>query len=89
MSSDITALAIIAGPTLKILIDLVRIAGPLRPWVPPTLAVLGGVAIVLCGMVASGDYLSSRSVATAILAGIWAGANAVGITELGKRGAKK
>ncbi len=77
--------ALAASTIVKALVDVARMAAPLPRWLPPLLAVLGGIAVVLLLMVAAGGALTAQLVAQAILAGILAGASAVGVTELQKR----
>lgn len=73
----------------KIGVDLLRMAAPkgyeLAPWASPALAVVFGIVACLLLMLASGTAFTSQTVATALLAGVFAGAAAVGATELQRR----
>lgn len=73
----------------KIGVDLLRMAAPrgheLAPWASPTMAVLFGITSCLLLMLAGETPFTGATVATAILAGVFSGAGAVGVTELQRR----
>jgi hypothetical protein len=69
-------------------VNLVRMSyppGQPAPWVSPVLAVLFGIAGSLLLLLVGEMGLSAANVATAIVAGVFAGAGAVGVTELTRR----
>lgn len=77
--------ALSAATIVKVLIDVLALAGPVPHWIKPLLALLGGIAVVLCLQLAGGDTASWQGLANAVLSGIMAGGTAVGVTELGKK----
>jgi hypothetical protein len=85
MEAQIITLALAATTIVKALVDVLRMGWSSPAWAPPTLAMLGGIVVVLLLMVASGEPISQQAGAQAVLAGILAGGSAVGVTELQRR----
>lgn len=70
----------------KICVDIVKIAFPVRPtWVSPLLALLFGIVFSFLFLIGSGYALTTALMANAVLAGIFAGGGAVGVTELQRK----
>ncbi len=82
---SILILALSAAMVAKALVDMLRLAADTPRWVPPVLALVVGVVAVLLLMVSQRTVLDSANLATAVLAGVLAGASAVGVTELSNR----
>jgi hypothetical protein len=86
VEDSIIAQALSAVAIIKVLVDLLKLAWLKVPqWVPPTVALLGGPAVVALFQVAAGQPLTQQLLAQAILAGILAGGGAIGTTELSNR----
>jgi len=77
--------ALAAATVAKTLVDIIRMAADLPRWLPPALAILGGIGSVVLLMIANKVGLDSAVLAQSVLAGILAGGLAVGVTELGTR----
>lgn len=87
MIPDNVFLLVTAATTIvKLVVDGARIAVPNRPsWVSPILALMLGPLITTLIMVSNGETLTQTTIAQAILAGIFAGCGAIGLTETQKR----
>lgn len=85
MGDNLTILAMGAATLVKVLIDLARMGMDMPRWLPPLLALFGGVGLVVLMQVAAGVPLGPQRLAESVLAGILAGGAAVGATELGRR----
>lgn len=85
VDSNIIILAAAASAFAKPLTDAIRKAAPQLPgWSLPLLAVLFSFVCLLLLHMSNGDAITPQIVARSVLAGILAGVNAVGITELQK-----
>jgi hypothetical protein len=85
-TNNILVLATAAATFSKIIADFVRMTGPKPSWVPPLVAFLSSVAIVLLLLVAQGITLNWQLAAQSVLAGLIAAASAIASAETGKRG---
>lgn len=74
-------LAASSGIIAKLLVDLVKAGGLTVTWLYPVLAVAFGVAASFLVLLANGAALTQEAAATALLAGVLAGAAAIGVTE--------
>lgn len=74
------------SPTIKSLIDMIRLALTLPPWAFPLLAVLLSFLVAVLLFVAASVPLTLPIVALCVLAAIWTAVGAAGITELQNRG---
>lgn len=81
----ILTLALATTTIAKILVDMIRLGGPLPAWASPVLALLTAICVANLLQVAAGVALTPATEATAILAGILAAGTAVGVTELARR----
>jgi ABC-type Fe3+-siderophore transport system permease subunit len=77
--------ALMAATLVKITVDLVKMGGSFPQWVPPALALGGGVVFVLLIMLAEGRDMSVQVVAQAAIAGVIAGGMSIGSTTLQSR----
>lgn len=82
---SIIELATAAATIAKVIVDIIRMAADLPRWLPPALAIIGGIGSVVLLMIANRIGLDSAVLAQSVLAGILAGGLAVGVTELGAR----
>lgn len=83
---SILMLALSATTIVKVLVDLVKLGwGSVPQAIPPAVATVTGVGIVVALLVADGQALTQQAMAQAILAGILAAGGAVGVTELSNR----
>ena len=78
-------LAASSGLIAKLLVDLVKAGGLTVTWLYPLLAVLFGVGASFAVLFANGTALTQEAAATALLAGVLAGAAAAGVTEVGRK----
>ena len=78
-------LAVSSGLIAKLLVDLVKAGGLTVTWLYPVLAVVFGIGASFAVLFANGTALTQEAAATALLAGVLAGAAAVGITEAGRK----
>ena len=78
-------LAASSGLIAKLLVDLVKAGGLTLTWLYPLLAVLFGVGASFAVLFANGTALTQEAAATALLAGVLAGAAAAGVTEVGRK----
>lgn len=85
MSDNLFMLISGATTIVKLLIDLVRVGMDPPRWLPPLLAVGGGILVVIIMQVAAGVALTQQVIAEGVLAGILSGGAAVGVTEMGRR----
>ena len=81
------ALTLAASSTIiaKLLVDLVKAGGLTVTWLYPVLAVVFGVGASFLVLVANGAAITQASAATALLAGVLAGAAAAGVTEVQRK----
>lgn len=89
MTDNIISLSLAVATILKVLIDLLRItlqsAGikMVKTFIP-LIALFFGPALCILVIVATGATLSSDAIAQALIAGVLAAGQAVGVTELQK-----
>lgn len=84
-SGGIILIASAAAMFVKVLIDAIRMAVDMPRWLPPLLALSGGILLVLVLFVANAVPLTPQSSAQAVLGGLLAGGMAIGVTEVGVR----
>lgn len=82
---SIIILALSATAIAKTLVDLARMSSDLPRWTPPVMAIIVGIGAVALMMLAEGTAFTAQLWGSIILAGILAGGQAVGVTELQKR----
>jgi hypothetical protein len=75
-------LAASSGLIAKLLVDLVKAGGLTLTWLYPVLAVVFGIAASFAVLFANGAAITQASAATALLAGVLAGAAAAGVLAL-------
>src|SRR5574343_1058115 len=78
-------LAVSSGLIAKLLVDLVKAGGLTITWLYPVLAVLFGVGASFLVLFANGAAITQATAATALLAGVLAGAAAAGVTEVQRK----
>jgi hypothetical protein len=81
----IIAQGLAAATLVKLVIDIARMAADLPRWVPPALAVVFGPLVVLLLMLSVGAALTTQTLASGALAGLFAAGAAVGVTEVSRR----
>lgn len=83
MIDNILILSAAGSAIVKAVVDLIKMAVPNPPqWVLPLCAAMVGILALLLLLVATGTTLTPQSIAQGVLAGVLAGAGAVGLTEL-------
>ena len=82
---NIIILALSATAIAKTLVDLLRMAMDTPRWTPPVMAIIVGIGAVALMMLSEGTTFTPALWGRIILAGILAGGQAVGVTELAKR----
>ncbi len=85
IDTNIITLALAAATICKALVDMIRQGIALAGWISPLLAIAFGILATFLLLIADGSVLTPQLSAQAVLAGILAGASAVGVTELQKR----
>lgn len=86
MIDNILVLSAAGAGVTKALVDLVKMSVATPPqWLLPLCALVFGVISLLLLLVATGEPITAQSIAQGVLAGVLAGAGAVGITELHKQ----
>ena len=78
-------LAASSGIIAKLLVDLVKAGGLTVTWLYPVLAVAFGVGASFLVLFANGAAITQASAATALIAGVLAGATAAGVTEVQRK----
>ena len=78
-------LAASSGLIAKLLVDLVKAGGLTLTWLYPVVAVAFGVGASFLVLFANGAAITQATAATALLAGVLAGAAAAGVTEVGRK----
>ena len=78
-------LAASSGLIAKLLVDLVKAGGLTVTWLYPVVAVAFGVGASFLVLFANGAAITQEAAATALLAGVLAGAAAAGVTEVGRK----
>ena len=78
-------LAVSSGLIAKLLVDLVKAGGLTVKWLYPVLAVVFGVGASFLVLFANGAAITQAAAATALLAGVLAGATAAGVTEVQRK----
>lgn len=78
-------LAASSGLIAKLLVDLVKAGGLTVTWLYPVLAVLFGVSASFAVLFANGTPITQAAAATALIAGVLAGAAAAGVTEVQRK----
>jgi hypothetical protein len=81
---NILVLASAGALYAKIIVDMVRMAADLPRWGSPLLAVLTAIGAILLLAIAGSQAVTPALIAQAVLAGVFAGGSAVGVTELQK-----
>ena len=82
--NSIIEIALAATMVAKSAIDLCRAAADLPRWGPPLGAVVFGIGGVALLAMSQGQTFTSAVIAQTILAGILAGAGAIGVTALAR-----
>jgi hypothetical protein len=77
--------ALAASALVKVVIDVIKMATEAPQWVPPAIALAGGVVFVLVIMLAEGHDPTVALLAQAVIAGVLAGGMSVGATALQNR----
>lgn len=78
---DITTLALVLSPLIKLTVDLLRTSWPAsRPW-SATIAIAVGMVVAEIALVAMGEVMTPQTVARGLLAGLMAAGGAVLLTE--------
>lgn len=83
-TGEIITLAAAGGFFAKIAVDLYKKSRPGHSWELPLLAVLFGIGVVFLLLLDKNEVITGQLAARAVLAGLLAGAGAVGVTELHK-----
>ena len=78
-------LAASSGLVAKLLVDLVKAGGLAITWLYPVLTVLFGIVASFLVLFANGAAITQAAAATALLAGVLAGATAAGVTEVQRK----
>ena len=78
-------LAVSSGLIAKLLVDLVKAGGLTVTWLYPVLAVVFGIGASFLVLFANGAAITQATAATALLAGVLAGAAAAGVTEVQRK----
>ena len=78
-------LAVSSGLIAKLLVDLVKAGGLTITWLYPVLAVAFGIGASFLVLYANGAAITQEAAATALLAGVLAGATAAGVTEVQRK----
>lgn len=78
-------LAVSSGLIAKLLVDLVKAGGLTVTWLYPVLAVVFGVGASFLVLFANGAAITQATAATALIAGVLAGAAAAGVTEVQRK----
>lgn len=78
-------LAASSGIVAKLLVDLCKAGGLAITWLYPVLAVVFGVGASFLVLFANGAAITQASAATALIAGVLAGAAAAGVTEVQRK----
>lgn len=69
----------------NLLVNLVKVGGLTVTWLYPVLAVVFGIGASFLVLFANGAAITQAAAATALLAGVLAGATAAGVTEVQRK----